>query len=159
MKKSFDKTTKQALVLGLISGLRTTIAPSIAAHYLSKQPNSFLAKSRLGFIQAPVTAIITKVLSAAEITTDKLPNTPDRIVAPQVLARIVSGAFAGAIVSTANKDNVAKGVLTGAGAALASTYASFYLRKSISSSSFIKEPWTGLLEDAVAIGSGVLLMR
>src|SRR5438128_12692064 len=107
MKKSFDKTTKQALVLGLISGLRATIAPSIAAHYLSKQPNSTLGKSKLGFFQSPVTAVITKLLSAGEFTVDKLPGTPNRIIPPQVLARVASGALAGAIISTANKDDVA----------------------------------------------------
>ncbi|MCW3106262.1 MAG: hypothetical protein JWQ09_768 [Segetibacter sp.] len=159
MKKSFDKTTKQALVLGLISGLRATIAPSIAAHYLSKQPNSTLAKSKLGFIQSPITAVITKVLSAAEFTGDKLPNTPNRIIAGQVLARVASGALAGAIISTANKDNVAKGVFIGGVAAVASTYASYYLRKNISKSSYLKEPWTGAVEEVIAIGSGVLLMR
>jgi uncharacterized membrane protein len=159
MKKSVDKTTKQALVLGLVSGLRATIALSVAAHYLSKHSNSGLAKSRLGFIQSPVTSIITKVFSAAEITGDKLPGIPDRIKAAGLLPRIASGALAGAIVSTANKDNVAKGVLIGGMAALASTYASFYLRKNISSSSYLTEPWAGAVEDVLAIGSGVLLMR
>ena len=159
MKKPFDKTIKQAAGLGLIAGLRATIAPSIAAHYLSKQPSSSLAKSKLGFIQSPVTAIVTKALSAAEMSGDKLPNVPDRTIAPSLLARIASGALAGAIVSTANKDNVVKGIVIGGIAALASTYASFYLRKSISASSYLKEPWTGVVEDVLAIGSGVLIMR
>lgn len=159
MKKGFDKTSKQALVLGLISGLRATIALSIAAHYLSKQPNSTVAKSKFGFIQSPVTAIVTKLLSAAEITVDKLPFTANRIIAPQLLVRIAAGSFAGAIVSTANKDSVAKGILIGGATALASTYSSFYLRKNLSNSSYLKEPWTGVVEDALAVGSGVLLMR
>ncbi|WP_018615457.1 DUF4126 family protein [Segetibacter koreensis] len=158
MKKINEKTIGQIISLGIISGMRSTFALAIAAHYLSKQHNSALSNSRLRFIQSPVTAIVTKLLGVAEIAGDKLPNTPNRIVAPQVIARAASGALAGAIISVANKDSVAKGILIGRATAIAATYGTFYLRKYLDKSTFIKEPVTGAIEDAIVIGSGILIM-
>lgn len=154
-----DKTIIKVIGLGIISGMRTTFAPAIAAHYLSKQNSGALSKSKLGFMSTPTAAVITKVLSAAEITGDKLPDTPARIVAPQVMARVASGAFTGAVICTAAKESVVEGILLGGITALVATFGTYYLRKFISRESFIKEPATGVLEDALAIGSGVWLMR
>lgn len=157
MKKD-NKLVLQIISFGVISGMRTTFAPAVAAHYLSKKHNAALAKSKLNFIQLPTSAVVTKLLSVAEIIGDKLPNTPDRIVAPQVIARVASGAFAGAVISSANKDNIAKGILIGGAAALAAAFGTYYLRKYLDKSGLIKEPLTGVLEDALAISGGVLVM-
>ncbi len=72
MKKKEQKTLLQVIGIGVISGMRATFAPAIAAHYLSRRHNAALSKSKLHFIQSPTTAIVTKLLSAAEITGDKL---------------------------------------------------------------------------------------
>ena len=148
----------QIIGLGFISGMRTTFAPALTAHFFSKKPNAALAQSKLGFIQSPAAAIVTKLMAVAEIIGDKLPDTPDRTVAPQVMARVASGAFTGAVFSTANKDNVVKGILIGGATALAATFATFYARKYVSKNTFIKEPVTGAFEDAFAIESGILLL-
>lgn len=145
--------------LGVIAGMRTTFAPAIASHFLSKKHNAALSKSKLGFMQSPVTAIVTKVMSVGEIIGDKLPNAPDRIVAPSVAARAASGAFAGALISAAGDDNVAKRILIGGATAIAATFGTYYLRKYISENTFVKEPATGAVEDAIAIGMGALLMK
>ena len=158
MKKNKQTAWVQIIGLGVISGMRTTFAPALLSHYLSKEDNAALSKSKLSFMQSPVAAKITKVLSAGEIVGDKLPNTPNRIVAPQVMARAASGAFAGAVICAANGNSIAKGVLTGGCTALAATYGTFYLRKFIAENTFIKEPVTGIVEDAIAISTGVLLM-
>src|SRR4051812_22940538 len=102
MNYTIDQTTGKIIGLGIVSGLRTSVAPAVASHYLSRHPNDNLAKSKLRFIQSPITAAITKLTVAAEITGDKLPSTPNRIVAPQVIARLASGALTGAIISRAN---------------------------------------------------------
>lgn len=155
---SDNKALIKIIGLGFIAGMRTTFAPAIASHFFSKKPNAALAKSKLGFIQSPAAAVVTKIMSAGEIAGDKLPNTPNRIVAPQVAARVASGAFAGAVISTANEDDIAKGIFIGAATALAATFATYYIRKYVSESTFIKEPVTGVFEDVFAIESGVLLM-
>lgn len=157
MKK--DKTLQQIVGLGIIAGMRATFAPAIAAHFLSRKNSTSLAKSRLAFIQSPTAAFVTKLLSAAEITGDKLPNTPNRIAVSPAIARAASGAFAGAIIATAKKADVTTGALIGGTTALAATFATFYLRKYISKTTFVKEPITGAFEDAIAVGGGVLIMR
>lgn len=154
-----DKTLFQIAGLGIISGMRATFAAATIAHFFSNRHNKALSKSKLHFIQSPSAAIVTKILSAAEITTDKLPNTPDRIVAPQVMARVAAGAFAGAVITTANKDSIAKGILIGGITALAATFGTYYLRKYVGESTVIKEPVTGALEDILAVTGGVLLMK
>ena len=148
----------QIIGLGIISGMRATFAPALTAHFFSKKPNAALAKSKLGFIQSPAAAIVTKLLSAGEIVGDKLPNTPNRIVPPQVIARVASGAFAGAVFSTANKENIVKGIFIGGATALAATFATYYGRKYVSKTTFINEPLTGACEDAFAIETGILIL-
>jgi len=157
MKK--NNTTLKILGLGLISGMRATFAPAFAAHYLNKEKSAVLASSKLRFLQTPSASVITKLLSAGEIIGDKLPDAPNRIVAPQVMARVAAGALAGAVICTANKDNVIKGVLLGGVTALAATFGTYHLRKYISGNTAVKEPATGAIEDAIAIGTGVLLMK
>ncbi len=159
MKNDLDKTNLQVIGLGIISGMRATAAPAIVAHYLSKKNSSSLKKSKLGFIQSPVTAVLTKLFTAGELIVDKLPSTGNRIATSGLISRTISGAFVGAAVSAANKDNVVKGILIGGASALAATYATFFLRQYIDKNTSLKDPVTGALEDAVAIGAGVLLMR
>lgn len=159
MKKNDQKALTQIIGLGIISGMRATFASAVMSHYLSKKHNAALSASKLGFMQSPVTATVTKLLSAGEVVGDKLPNTPNRIVAPPVVARVAAGAFAGAVICTANKASMAKGILIGGGTALAATFGTYYLRKLVSENTFIKEPASGAVEDVIAIGSGALLMK
>lgn len=139
--------------------MRATIAPAVASHYLSNHPNPALSRTALRFIQMPVTAIITKLLAAAEITGDKIPNGPDRIALPQVLARVASGAFVGATIFKANRQSVIDGILIGGASALAITYGSFYVRKYADKLPFVKEPFSGIVEDAVALGTGISILK
>jgi uncharacterized membrane protein len=153
------KIILQTLGLGAVAGMRATMAPAVASHYLSNHPNPALSRSSLRFIQLPVTAVITKLLSVAEITGDKIPGAPDRISLPQLLARVASGAFVGATIFKANRQNVINGILLGGASALAVTFASFYLRKYADKLSFVKEPITGVIEDAVALGTGISIIK
>jgi uncharacterized membrane protein len=149
----------QTVGLGAVAGMRATMAPMVASHYLSNHPNPALSHSSLRFIQLPVTAVITKLLSAAEIAGDKLPNTPNRIVPAQLLARMASGAFVGATIFKANKLSVIDGILLGGASALAATFASFYLRKYADKIPFVKDPVAGAVEDAVALGTGLSIIK
>ena len=149
----------QTVGLGAVAGMRATMAPMVASHYLSNHPNPALSRSSLRFIQLPVTAIITKLLSVAEITGDKIPNGPDRIVPAQLLARVASGAFVGATIFKANRLSVVDGVLLGGVSALAATFASFYLRKYADKLPFVKDQIAGAVEDVVALGTGISILK
>jgi len=150
---------KQLIGIGAVAGMRATFAPAVVSHYLSNHPSSALANSKLSFIESPVTAVITKVLSVLEIAGDKAPSAPNRTAMPQILGRIASGAFAGAVISMANKENVIKGILIGGTSALAATFASFYIRQYIDKIPHVKDVATGAAEDIIALTSGILVMR
>ncbi|MBD1392700.1 DUF4126 family protein [Mucilaginibacter glaciei] len=149
----------QTIGLGAVAGMRATMAPAVASHYLSNHPDPALSRSSLRFIQLPVTAIVTKLLSVAEIAGDKIPNGPDRIILPQLLARVASGAFVGATIFKANRKSVFEGMILGGVSALAATYASFYARKYADKLPFLKEPFSGAVEDAVALGTGISILK
>ncbi len=159
MKNSYFRALKQTIGLGLVAGLRASVAPAVASNYLSKHPDSDLRRSKLRFIQKPVTALVTKALALAEIAGDKAPNTPNRIVAPQLAARMASGALVGATVFRANRESMVEGIVVGGLAALAGTFVSFYARKYLDTVPHVKDTFVGAFEDALAIGSGVKLMN
>ncbi|OOQ59224.1 DUF4126 family protein [Mucilaginibacter pedocola] len=149
----------QAVGLGAVAGMRAAMAPMITSHYLNTHPNPALSRTSLRFIQLPLTAAITKMLSAAELTGDKLPSTANRIEPAQLLARVASGAFVGATIFKANKLSAIDGILIGGASALVASFASFYLRKAADALPFANEPMTGAVEDAVALGTGVAVIK
>ena len=120
------KVTLQAIGLGAVAGMRASLAAAVTSHYLSNHPNPAISRSMFRFIQLPVTAVVTKIASAVEITGDKIPGAPDRIVPAQVMARVISGAFVGATIFKANRQNVLQGALLGGVSALAVTFGSFF---------------------------------
>lgn len=156
---STQKVTLQAIGLGAVAGLRASLAAAVTSHYLSNHPNPAISRSMFRFIQLPVTAVITKLVSAVEITGDKIPGAPDRIVPAQVLARVVSGAFVGATIFKANRQSIIQGAALGGISALAVTFGSFFLRKYIDELPYALDPVTGVVEDAIAIGSGLTLIN
>jgi uncharacterized membrane protein len=153
------KIIAKAIGLGAVAGMRATVAPAAISYFLSKHPSRALGRSKLSFLQSPVTAIVTRVLSGAEILGDKNPKGPNRIVFPQVAARVASGALAGAGLFRANKAGIAKGLVLGGASALAVTFASFYLRKYVDKKLHAKDSIVGIVEDLISIGSGWAIMK
>jgi uncharacterized membrane protein len=89
-----------ALFIGVVAGLRSLTAPaelSWAAllHWINL--NGTWA-SWMGNI---ITVIVLSILAVVELVGDKLPKTPNRTAPPVFVARIVLGAFAGAVIGTA----------------------------------------------------------
>jgi uncharacterized membrane protein len=159
MQNSYSRALKQAIGLGAIAGLRASVAPAVASNYLSKHPDSDLRHSKLRFIQKPATSLITKILSIAEFAADKAPQAPNRIILPQVAARVASGALVGATMFKANRESALKGAMIGGAAALVTTFASFYGRKYLDKIPHVKDTFVGAFEDAIAVSSGVKLMK
>jgi uncharacterized membrane protein len=152
-------TTRKMIGLGIVAAMRTSFAPAVLSHFLSKSPNRRLKHSRLKFIQSPTAALITKVLAAQEIVVDKLPTTPNRTGFPQILGRIASGAFAGSVIAITDKENVLKGALLGGASALLTSYGCFYLRRYLDEIPGVKDIYVATAEDAIAIAGGIALMK
>ena len=148
----------QVFSLGILAGMRTTSAPLIASHILSRHQSKSLAKSPLSFMQSGYVAAGMKVLGAGELVGDKLPGTPNRINAGGVIGRCLSGSLAGACIYKASGNNALTGALLGSVAALGSTFGSYYLRKFAVDKTHIFDPYVGAIEDALVIGAGAGLI-
>lgn len=149
----------KAVGMGAVAGMRAMSAPALLSEELSRMPSQSLAHSPLHFLQSDSVATGLKVLAATELLSDKFPNVPDRITPPSLAVRAVSGAVVGATVFTANRDNTVKGALIGAAAAIAGTFASFYLRKAIKKYTHLPDSLGGALEDAIMFSSGLAITK
>ena len=88
-----------ALLIGVVAGLRAMTPPAAAAW-----------GAMLGWIDVtdkwsewmahPITVTVLTIFLIVELVTDQLPSTPSRKVAPQFIARLVSGGFAGAVIGS-----------------------------------------------------------
>jgi len=149
----------QVVGIGTLAGMRTSSAPAITSQILSRHHSKRLEKSPLKFMQSKTVADVLTVLSVTEVIADKLPSAPNRIEPGGIIFRGLSGALAGASIYKASGNNVLAGTLIGAASAVASTYMSFFLRKSIVKNTSIIDPIIGALEDALVIGAGVGLAQ
>jgi uncharacterized membrane protein len=89
-----------ALSIGVVAGLRSLTAPAVVAwaavlHWIN------LNGTWASWLEHPVTVAAISVFAVAELVGDKLPRTPRRTAAPAFGARIVLGAFGGAVIGTA----------------------------------------------------------
>jgi uncharacterized membrane protein len=153
------KNLWQVLGLGMIAGMRSMAAPAIASQLLASHPSSRLAHSPLQFLQSPKVATITKLLTATEMAGDKIPGIPDRITAPALVGRVVSGALVGTAFCKAKGSNMLAGAVLGSLAAVAGSYGGFYLRQWLGKRSGIADPILGVLEDALVLASGIGLLE
>ncbi|AMJ64271.1 DUF4126 family protein [Hymenobacter sp. PAMC 26628] len=144
-------------VLGLaaLSGMRTTSGPTFLSHYLSRQARpKGLAKSPLRFLQNATVASTLKGLLGLEFVGDKSPKTGNRTEPQQLGARAASGALVGATLYKARGGNALSGALVGSLGAVASTFLTFWLRKTISERTHTHTSLVGLGEDALVVAGG-----
>ncbi|MGF7042879.1 DUF4126 family protein [Mucilaginibacter lappiensis] len=159
MHLKISKPFWQVISLGTLAGMRSTSAPVITSHILSHHHSKNLEHSPLRFMQSANVAKVLKLVALSELVADKLPSTPNRIKPAVLAARVLSGALAGASIYKAIGGKAITGALIGGGAAFASTFGSYFLRKSAVKSSHIIDPVIGAIEDALVIGSGMGLSR
>ena len=137
-----------ALLIGVVAGLRAMTAPAAVAWgaYLGWLP---LSGSWAGFMGHWIAVAIFSVLALVEFVTDQLPSTPSRKVPQQFGTRLVSGAFAGAIIGTAGGALIA-GLIAGALGAVIGTCGGAEVRARLAGA-FGRDLPAALIEDAIAI--------
>ena len=137
-----------ALLIGVVAGLRAMTAPAAVAWgaYLGWLP---LLGTWAGFMGHWIALAIFTVLALVELIGDQLPSTPSRKVPVQFGTRLVSGAFAGAVIGTAGGALIA-GLVAGAIGAVIGTYGGAEVRAQLART-FGRDLPAALIEDAVAI--------
>ncbi|MCC4597790.1 DUF4126 domain-containing protein [Xanthomonas campestris pv. phormiicola] len=144
-----------ALLIGIVAGLRAMTAPAVVswAASLGVLP---LIGTPLAFLGWRFTPWIVSLLAIGELVTDQLPGTPSRKVPLQFGTRIVTGGLCGAAVGLGGGLWVAA-MVAGALGAVLGTYGGAAARAAMAQR-FGRDPPAALLEDAAAIGLGVLAM-
>ena len=89
-----------ALVLGIVSGLRTMTSPAVTS-WAARMGLLAASGTPMAFMGSKYTPIIFTLLAIGELINDKLQNTASRKVPPQFIARILSGCLVGATVGAA----------------------------------------------------------
>ena len=144
-----------ALLIGVVAGLRTMTAPAAIAwgSWLGWLP---VADTWASFMSHWITLAVFSVLAVVELVADQLPSTPSRKVPQQFGARIVSGAFCGAVIGATGGATIG-GLVAGAIGAVVGTLGGAEARGRLAAA-FGRDPPAAILEDAVAIIGGLLIV-
>jgi uncharacterized membrane protein len=86
-----------ALLIGVVAGLRALTPPAVVAWgaTLGWLP---VEGTWAQWVGHPITVTVLTILLVVELVTDQLPSTPSRKTTPQFSARLLTAAFAGAVV-------------------------------------------------------------
>lgn len=153
--KMIRNTYEKAIVAGLIAGSRCMSAPAFVSNYLVKRDSPELADSNLRLMGSARTAEVFRIAAVGEMIADKMPRLSDRTDAASLGIRILSGALCGVAICRADGKRARVGAVAGGLAALAATYASFYLRKDLREATDIPDALLGAAEDSLVVGGGL----
>jgi uncharacterized membrane protein len=146
-----------AFAIGLIDGLRSMTAPALVA-WAARWKWLDLQHSFLAFMASAVAAYIFTAAALVEFVVDKLPKTPSRKEARGLTARIVLGGLSGAAVCAAANHSIVLGALLGVAGAVAGAFAGYGVRTRLVRALSIPDFVIAVLEDAVAVGVGFLIV-
>jgi uncharacterized membrane protein len=144
-----------AFLIGTASGLRALIglaAVSWAVHF-GIVP---LDHTWLSFLGYAFTPNILTLIAIGELVNDKLPKTPSRLIPPQFITRIVTGALCSLAIGLSG-NGVIIALVAGIMGAVAGTFGGAKAR-SLLARKFGRDLPAALLEDAVALGIAALAL-
>ncbi len=146
-----------AFAIGLVAGLRSMTAPAVvswAAHLRWFD----LQQSQLAFLGSIVAVYILSAAALVELIVDKLPKTPRRTEALGLIARFVLGGLSGAALCAAANQSVVIGAALGGAGGVAGAFAGYQARTRLVKALGVPDTVVALLEDAVAIVGGFMIV-
>jgi uncharacterized membrane protein len=146
-----------ALLIGVVSGLRSVTAPAVVAWgaHLSWLN---LRNTALSFMASTAAVVIFTLLALFELIADKLPSTPSRTEPVGLIARVLLGGLSGAGVAESGAQSPVVGAVLGAVGGVAGAFAGYEARTRLVKALKVPDFVIALLEDAVAIGGGLLIV-
>jgi uncharacterized membrane protein len=146
-----------AFLIGVIAGLRTMTAPAVVAwaanrHWLN------LYTSPLAFMGSTAAVAVFTVLALGELIVDKLPSTPNRTRLLGLIGRSLLGGLSGAGVAASGAQSIAPGAVLGVAGAIAGAFGGYEVRTRLVRALKVPDFVIALLEDAVAIAGGLLIV-
>jgi uncharacterized membrane protein len=144
----------KSMLMGFVAGMRA-MTPLAAVTQAARHGTLPADNGLPAFVAHSTFANIALLLAGGELLGDKWSRAPDRIVAAGMLARITTGAFAGAALAPRDRREV--GAVVGAATAVGASYLTFHAR--MRALRRFGQVRSGLVEDAVAIGMALCLVR
>lgn len=148
----------QAAGIGVIAGMRSMSAPAFVSNSFARVRPKHLRKSPFRHLSSPFVSNVLALLAAGEMIADKLPFMPNRTDPPALVGRALNGAFAAAAWAAYNRQSALIGAVTGAAAAIASSFAFFHLRRAATHELEIPDSVAAITEDALVLGTGIGLL-
>jgi uncharacterized membrane protein len=146
-----------AFLIGVIAGLRTMTAPAIVAWAANRYWLN-LHDSPLAFMGSTAAVAVFTVLALGELVVDKLPSTPNRTQLLGLIGRSVLGGLSGVAVAASGAQSIALGAVLGVAGAIAGAFAGHEVRNRLVRALKVPDFVVALLEDAVAIAGGLLIV-
>lgn len=149
----------RALGLGAVAGLRSAMAPALLSRAASRGELEGVEGTVFAPLASAKVSRVLALLAVGEAIADKTPVVPSRTSAPVLLARAGSGALCGAALFAAARRPGATGAALGAVAALTGAFAGEGFRQQAARRLGAPDLVLALVEDAVALGGGLLALR
>jgi uncharacterized membrane protein len=141
-----------AVLIGVVAGLRALTPPAAVAW-----------GAALGWLPVegtwaewtahPITVTVLTILLVVELITDQLPKTPPRTVPPQFVARLLTGAFAGAVIG-AGFHHTFSALGAGMIGAVLGTLGGFHARRALVAKNGGRDLPIAATEDVIAVIGG-----
>ncbi len=131
--------------------------PVLVATHLTRAghlPPAAFTQSPLKWLGTSRAALIFQCLGAGEIVGDKLPKTPSRLDPGPLFGRALFGGLCGAALCLDADESSALGAVIGAASAVASAFAFYHLRHTLTTDIGLPDFPVALAEDALAYGGG-----
>jgi len=141
-----------AFAIGAVSGLRSLTAPAVvawAAHLKWINHTGF---------DSEVLLYILTIAAIAELVADKLPKTASRTKLAGLTFRLIFGGLSGAALASAAGQPYALGAALAALGALAGAFGGYQARTRLVKALKVPDFVVAVIEDAVAIGAGLLIV-
>jgi uncharacterized membrane protein len=145
-----DRPLLPAALIGVATGLRSQIG--LAALLLSSHPEDLPRRWRSVWLR-----LGSGAGAAGELLVDKLPFAPDRIAPSSVGLRAGMGMLTASVATSGRGERPAPPAAVAGAAALAATYAGFFLRRALSRR--FRPLTVAVAEDFVAAGTALLGVR
>jgi uncharacterized membrane protein len=145
-----------AFLIGFLAGLRSLTPPAAVAwgaHLGWLKLQGGLA------VMATTPAVINfTILAVLEIAADKWPRLPSRTAGFALVARMLTGALAGACVAQAGAESALLGAALGAIGGVAGGFGGYLVRRQLVRVLQVPDFTIAIVEDAIAIGGCLFIV-
>jgi uncharacterized membrane protein len=146
-----------AFAIGVVAGLRSMTAPAVVS-WGARLGWIDLQNTWAAFLGSLPALYLLTAFAIAELVVDKLPRTPSRKSPGPFAARVVIGAFCGAVLCMAARQSPLAGAVLGALGGVAGTLGGYQARTGLVRALKAPDLVIALLEDAIAVGGGLFLV-